>query len=420
MLLTLILLSLLLSALFSGAEIAFLSANKLMIELKKKKGSVQSSILARFYEKPSSFLTTMLVGNNIVLVIFTALMTIPLDHLFKEQLGWTNEGLILLINTAIITVIVLIFGEFLPKTLFRLFADSALYYLAYPLRFFHWALALPAWLLTRVSHFLLVKVLRSPVEEVQDAFTRLDLENFIKSTRTESNDEIDTELFEKALNLREVRVKESMVPRPEIEAIEVNASIEELIKLFQETNLSRIIVYENDIDNILGYVHHQQLLKPVKSIRSIVMEVPFVPETMRVRDLMNQFIKNRRNVACVVDEYGGTSGLITMEDILEEIFGEIEDEHDEEEYIDKQLSDTEFLFSGRLEIATLNEKYPQLHLPEGEYHTLSGYLVMTAARIPSQGDEIDLGNLKFILESVSDTKIETIKVVIAGGEAQNS
>jgi putative hemolysin len=420
MLLTLILLSLLLSALFSGAEIAFLSANKLMIELKKKKGSAQSSILARFYEKPSSFLTTMLVGNNIVLVVFTALMTIPLDQLFKEQLGWTNEGLIVLINTAIITVIVLIFGEFLPKTLFRLFADSALYYLAYPLRFLYLVLAPPAWVMTRVSHFLLVKVLRSPVEEVQDAFTRLDLENFIKSTRTESNDEIDTELFEKALNLREVRVKESMVPRPEIEAIEVNASIEELIRLFQETNLSRIIVYENDIDNILGYVHHQQLLKPVKSIRGIVMEVPFVPETMRVRDLMNQFIKNRRNVACVVDEYGGTSGLITMEDILEEIFGEIEDEHDEEEYIDKQLSDTEFLFSGRLEIGALNEKYPQLHLPEGEYHTLSGYLVMTAARIPSQGDEIDLGNLKFILESVSDTKIETIKVVITGGEAQSS
>lgn len=420
MVLTLILLSLLLSALFSGSEIAFLSANKLMIELKKKKGSAQSHILARFYEKPSSFLTTMLVGNNIVLVVFTALMTIPLEQLFKGQLGWTNEGLILLVNTAIITVIVLIFGEFLPKTLFRLFADSVLYYLAYPLRFFYWALALPTWLLTQVSHFLLVRVLRSPVEEVQDAFTRLDLENFIKSTRTESNDEIDTELFEKALNLREVRVKESMVPRPEIEAIEVNSSIEELIRLFQETNLSRIIVYESDIDNILGYVHHQQLLKPVKSIRSIVMEVPFVPETMRVRDLMNQFIKNRRNVACVVDEYGGTAGLITMEDILEEIFGEIEDEHDEEEYIDTQLSETEFLFSGRLEIATLNEKYPQLHLPEGEYHTLSGYLVMTTAHIPSQGDELELGPLKFILESVSDTKIETVRVVMKGGEEQHS
>lgn len=420
MLLTLILLSLLLSALFSGSEIAFLSANKLMIELKKKKGSVQSSILARFYEKPSSFLTTMLVGNNIVLVIFTALMTIPLDQLFKEQFGWTNEGLIVLANTAIITIIVLIFGEFLPKTLFRLFADSALYYLAYLLRFLYWVLAPPAWVMTRVSHFLLVKVLRSPVEEVQDAFTRLDLENFIKSTRTESNDEIDTELFEKALNLREVRVKESMVPRPEIEAIEVNASIEELILVFQETNLSRIIVYENDIDNILGYVHHQQLLKPVRSIRSIVMEVPFVPETMRVRDLMNQFIKNRHNVACVVDEYGGTSGLITMEDILEEIFGEIEDEHDEEEYIDKQLSETEFLFSGRLEIAVLNEKYPQLRLPEGEYHTLSGYLVMTIAHIPSQGDEIELGHLKFILESVSDTKIETVRLVITDGEPQAS
>ena len=412
MLLILILLFLLLSALFSGSEIAFLSANKLMIELKKKKGSRQSSILAKFYEKPSSFLSTMLVGNNIALVVFTALMNVPLDQLFKEQLGLASEGLLLLINTAVITIIVLIFGEFLPKTVFRLFADSALYIFAYPLRFLYLILWPPAWIMTRLSHFLLVTILRSPVEEVQDAFTRLDLENFIKSTRTESNDEIDTELFEKALNLREVRVRESMVPRPEIEAIDVTASIDELIQVFQSTNLSRIIVYENDIDNILGYVHHQQLLKPIKSIRSIVMELAFVPETMRVRDLMNQFIKNRRNIACVVDEYGGTAGVITMEDILEEIFGEIEDEHDdEEEYIDKQISDTEYIFSGRLEISYLNEKYPYLHFPEGDFHTLSGYLVMTTTHIPLVGDEIILNGLKFILESVSETKIETIRVI---------
>ena len=411
MLLVFIILFLLLSALFSGSEIAFLSANKLLIELKKKKGSRQSAILAKFYDKPSSFLGTMLVGNNIALVVFTALMNIPLDKLFQEQMGWTSEGLLLLLNTSIITITILIFGEFLPKTLFRLFSDSVLYILAYPLIILYWILWPPAWVMTRLSHFLLVNLLRSPVEEVQDVFTRLDLENFIKSTRTESNDEIDTELFEKALNLREVRVKESMVPRPEIEAIDVTASIEDLIKLFQGTNLSRVIVYDNDIDNILGYVHHQQLLKPTNSIRSIVMDISFVPETMRVRDLMNQFIKNRRNIACVVDEYGGTAGLITMEDILEEIFGEIEDEHDEEEYIDKQISETEFLLSGRLEITYLNEKYPQLHLPEGEYHTLSGYLVMTTTHIPSEGFEIVLDGLKFILESVSDTKIETIRVI---------
>lgn len=418
MLTALIILSLLLSALFSGSEIAFLSANKLMIELKKKKGSPQSSILARFFEKPSSFLSTMLVGNNIALVVFTALMTIPLDAFFREQLGLTSEGLLVLINTSIITLIVLIFGEYLPKTLFRLFADSVLYIFAYPLRFLYWILSPPAWIMTRLSHFILKKVLRSPIVEIQDAFTRLDLENFIKSTRTDSNDDIDTELFEKALNLREVRVKESMVPRPEIEAIDVDSTIDDLIAIFRETNLSRILVYEDDIDNVLGYVHHQQLLKPVKSIRSIVMGVSFVPETMRVRDLMNQFIKNRLNLACVVDEYGGTAGLITMEDILEEIFGEIEDEHDEEEYIDMQISESEFRLSGRLEITYLNEKYPQLQLPEGEYHTLSGYLVMTTAHIPSEGDEIILGGRKFIFESVSDTKIETIRVVLEGEDGK--
>lgn len=411
-----IILFLLLSALFSGAEIAFLSANKLMIELKKKKGSVRSAILTRFYEKPSAFISTMLVGANIALVIFTVLMTIPLDQLFRVQLGLTNNGLLMFIYVVIITLILLLLSDFIPKTLFRQFSEEALYLLAYPLVVFYWLLLPLSWVMTRLSRFILVRLLRSPIEEVHDVYTRLDLENFIKSTRTESSDEIDTELFEKALHLREVRVKESMVPRPEIEAIEADATIEELILLFRETNLSRIIVFENEIDNVLGYVHHQQLLKPGRSIRNMAMDLPFVPETMRVGDLMNQFIKIRKNIACVVDEYGGTAGIITMEDILEEIFGEIEDEHDEEEYIEKPLSDNEFLFSGRLEIAYLNEKYPQLRLPEGDYHTLSGYLVMTVGHIPALGEEILLHGLKFILDSVSDTKIETVRVLISSSD----
>ena len=407
---------LLLSALFSGTEIAFLSANKLRIELKKNMGSRRGSILARFYEKPSQFLGSMLVGNNIALVIFTTLMTIPLEPFVKKALNIQSGGLLLLIDTIIITVIVLIFGEFLPKTLFRLFADNILSFLAYPLRFLQFILGPPAWVMTKLSNFLLVKILKSPGEEIDNAFTRLDLEDFIKSSRTESEDDIDTELFEKALNLRDVRVKECMIPRPEIESIDVTASIEDLTDQFKGTQLSRIIVYENDIDDILGYVHHQQMLSRPGSIKSIILDIPFVPESMRVRDLMNTFIKRKLNIACVVDEYGGTAGLITLEDILEEIFGEIEDEHDQEDYLEEKIKDGEYLFSGRLEINYLNEKYPELNFPEGEYHTLSGYLVMTTENIPKPKDEIRLGDYHFILELVSDTKIETVRVVKAPEE----
>ena len=410
MLLGFILLFLLLSALFSGTEIAFLSASKLVVELKKKKGSRRGRILARFYEESSSFLGSLLVGNNIALVVFTTLMTIPLENFMQQLFGFHSEGLILLINTCIITLVILLFGEFLPKTLFRLYADQILYFLAYPLRFLRFLLAAPSWIMTNLSNFLLSSILNLPVKEGNDMFTRLDLEHFIKSTATES-DEIDTELFEKALNLKEVRVKECMVPRPEIEGIEAGESMETLIKLFQETSHSRILVYQDDIDHILGYVYHQQLLKAPRSIEVILMELPFVPGSMRVRDLLNLFIKKRINIACVVDEYGGTAGIITLEDVLEEIFGEIEDEHDQEDYVEKQVSDTEFLLSGRLEISYLNDKYPELRFPDGEYHTLSGYLVMTTASIPSQGDEIILDNYKFILEMVSDTKIETIRVI---------
>ncbi|MCB0643625.1 MAG: DUF21 domain-containing protein, partial [Phaeodactylibacter sp.] len=235
MLLTGIIFFLLLSALFSGTEIAFLSANKLRIELKKNMGSRRGSILARFYEKPSQFIGSMLVGNNIALVIFTTLMTIPLEPLLRDYFYIQNGGLLLLINTVIITVIVLIFGEFLPKTLFRLFADNILYFLAYPLRFLQLILGPPAWVMTKLSNFLLVHLFKSPSEVIDNPFTRLDLEDFIKSTRTESEDDIDTELFGKALNLRDVRVKECMIPRPEIESIEASATIQDLIDLFKET-----------------------------------------------------------------------------------------------------------------------------------------------------------------------------------------
>ena len=405
-----IVLFLALSALFSGTEIAFVSANKLRIELKKKKNAKRGEILAGFYERPSDFLSTMLVGNNIVLVIFTYLMTAPLNAFLQQFVH--NEGLLLLLNTLIVTIIVLVFGEFLPKTVFRLYADEMLYSLAYLIKFFQVILAAPAWLMTRFAEGVLRIFTRLPDESEDQTFSRLDLEHFVNAAHSETQPlPIDRQLFGKALGLKDTRVRDCMVPRPEVEYIDVTASVAELENLFRETKVSRILVVQDDMDNVLGYVHHQQLLRQPKTIKSIIMEILFVPEVMRITDLLNKFIQARTSIACVVDEFGGLSVLITMEDILEELFGEIEDEHDEEEYVEEQISEDEFLFSGRLEIDYLNEKYPTLQLPEGDYHTLSGYLVMTTETIPEQGAEIQLGEYKFILESVSETKIETVRII---------
>jgi putative hemolysin len=404
-----ILLFLLLSALFSGSEIAFISANKLRIELKKKKGASRGNILAKFYDNPDSFLGTMLVGNNIALVVFTIMMTNLLHHYYEAY--FSNNFVLLLFDTFIITCIVLIFGEFLPKTLFRLYADDILYFLAYPLKLIQFLMAIPSWIMSKLSNLVLRLLVKPTAETDEASFTRIDLENFIKDSQTDEAYDIDKELFGKALNLKETRVRDSMVPRPEIESIDITAGVEELEQLFIETKLSRIVVIDGEIDNVLGYVHHQQLLSRPKSIRSLLLEIPFVPEVMRVSDLMNKLIKENISIACVVDEFGSVSGVITLEDILEEIFGEIEDEHDEEEHIEKQVSDTEWVFSGRLEIDYLNEKYEAIELPDGDYQTLSGYLVMTTETIPEQGAEIELNDYLFILELVSDTKIETVRLV---------
>ena len=409
-LILLIIFFLALSALFSGSEIAFISSSKLRVELKRKRGSRRGKILANFFDQPAHFLGTMLVGNNIALVVFTFLMTKLLTPLILPFVE--SEPLQLLINTIITTLVVLVFGEFLPKTIFRLFADNILYFLAYPLRFLQFLLGVPSWMMTQLSNFLLKYVLKTPVEKVDNAFTRVDLAHFIEASfSSDTDEEIDKELFQNALEFRQVKVKECMVPRTEIQAIDVNASIEELLQQFQSSRLSRILVTDGDMDNILGYVHHQQMLNKPKTLAAIVLDIPFVPEVMRVQEVMNKFIKTRVSIACVVDEFGGTAGIITLEDIVEEIFGEIEDEHDQEDYIEQQISTKEFLFSGRLEIDYLNEKYEALNFPQGEYHTLSGYLVTTTETIPQQGIQIDLEGYRFILELVSDTKIETIRVI---------
>ncbi|MEL6659068.1 MAG: hemolysin family protein [Bacteroidota bacterium] len=405
-----IFIALLFSALFSGSEMAFVSANKLKIELKKKKGSYRSLILSDWYDGPNTFISTMLVGNNIALVIFTALMGNLLSPIIAQWMGIAGDSMgQLLIQTILITIVVLLFGEFLPKTLFRLFADDLLYLLAIPLRSLQILLFPFAWLMTKASDVVLRLFFKKEQVATEQVLTRLDLENFVKESRSDAEEVIDKELFGKALNLREVRVRESMVPRTEIESIDINASVEDLVALFYKTRLSRLLVIDEEVDNVVGYVHHQQLFAEPRSIKSITMQIPFVPEAMHVTDLMNKLIKENMSIACVFDEFGGISGIITLEDILEEIFGEIEDEHDQEDRIEDTIAPGVFLFSGRFEIDYLNEKYG-LFLPEGDYHTLSGYLVTTTEDIPEQGEVLELGDYRFHIELVSNTRIETVKI----------
>lgn len=403
-----IILFLLLSAFFSGSEIAFVSANKLGIEVLKNKKTRKGKILASFYDKPSEFIGTMLVGNNIALVIFTILMTKLIEPWLEPYVG--SEISLLLAVTLIITIVVLIFGEFLPKTLFRLFSNKMLVALAYPLRFFKWLLAVPAIMMTMLSDFLLKYVLRQPIDQVEDALTRVDLEHFINDNISEEED-IDKEILTNALNLSQTKVRDCMVPRTEIVHVDKKADVDQLIQTFRKSRLSRVIITDRDIENVIGYIHHQQLLDNPKSIRKVVFPIRYVPEAMSVQTLMHSFIKDKTTIACVVDEYGGTAGIITMEDILEEIFGEIEDEHDVEDLTEKQINEGEYLLSGRLEINYLNEKYENLNIPAGEYHTLSGYIVMTSGTIPEQGARMQMDGYDFILQEVSDTKIDLVRVI---------
>jgi len=404
-----IIVCLILSAFFSGSEIAFISANKLGIALKGKDGSRKGKIITKFYENPKQFLSTMLVGNNIALVAFTFFMTKLLEPTFTPVLG---DGVgSLLFYTLLITVVVLVFGEYIPKTLFSLYSDRLMFVFAYPLSFFKWLLTFPTVIMTGLSNFLFKYVARVPSDQIDRAFTRLDLEHFIDENLEDEDSDIDKEMLTNALQLNNQKVRDCMVPRTEIKAIDISEDINGAIKAFQDSKLSRIIVIENDIENIVGYIHHQQLFSKPKTIKSFMLPIPFVPEAMNLKSLMLKFIENNVNIVCVVDEYGSVSGIITLEDILEEIFGEIEDEHDDAEFTEIKYWDDEYLFSGRLEIDYLNEKYEHIDLPSGDYQTLSGYIVMTSGSIPEEGAEIELDGYKFILESVSDTKIETVKLI---------
>ncbi len=407
-----IIITVLFSAFFSGIEIAYITANKLKLELLKKQGSLIGKLLAIPTTSPSFFLGTTLIGNNIVLIIFSIMMARMLEPSISLALppAVNNGFTVMLIQTIASTIVILIFGEFFPKALVRIKPNEALQVFAIPLLVIYYALYPLVWFIVSIAHGLIrlsgINFTDNPL-----VFSHADLGQFINQfvKSREEEKEINTDIFERALDLREVRAKECMVPRTEIEALDVNEGMAELMKKFSDTRLSRIIIYDETIDSILGYVHHFDLLKKPESIRSIIFPIKVIPETMLAKDILNLFMKDHKSICWVVDEFGGTSGIVTLEDVLEEIFGEIKDEHDTEEFLEKQMFEDEFIFSGRLELDYLNEKY-RLNFPEGDYKTLAGFILSWNENIPLKGEEITIDNFKFRVLSASETRIESVRL----------
>ncbi|MGB0770611.1 MAG: hemolysin family protein [Flavobacteriaceae bacterium] len=418
-----IVLSLLFSAFFSGMEIAFVSSNKIHIEIEKKQSGFLSHLLKKITAKPSKFIATMLIGNNIALVVYGLYMGDVLVDWFAQYLTTDStffyylfNELSLLTQTIISTLVILVTAEFLPKVFFQIYANSLLKLLALPAYVFYLLFSFFSSFVIWISDFVLKTFFKTKGDEVQLAFTKVELGNYISEQMesVEADDEVDSEIiiFQNALEFSEVKAREAMVPRTELTAIEIHDSIKNLSTLFTQTGHSKIVVFKNSIDDILGYVHAFDLFKNPKSIKSMLMPVEFVPETMLAKDILNVLTKKRKSLAVVLDEYGGTSGILTVEDIVEELFGEIEDEHDSVALIEEQLDESSFLFSARLEVDYLNETY-KLQLPEHEnYETLGGLIVHFTQEIPEQDQQIKIENFQFTIQEVSNTKIELIALKV--------
>jgi len=391
-------------------EIAFVSNNKLKVGLLKRQQSRTAKIISRFYNKQSAFLSTILIGNNIALVIFgITVSTLVEQQWFK---GFSNELLLLFIQTVITTLIVLFLGEFIPKILFRIDQNRILKFFAYPFQLIHWLLSIPVIIVNGLSKFLIKNVFKQKADPDELKYSKIDLGDFVKSSteNKQEEEEINADLFEKALQLTQVKVRECMVPRTEIEAVENTATIDELVNKFIETKHSRILIYKESIDDVLGYVHHHDMLQKPEDFTNIINQIKVVTETMDAQNLMDEFIKERKSIAKVVDEFGGTAGIITLEDIIEEIFGEIEDEHDVPEFIEEQIAHNEFILAGRLETDYLNEKY-NLNIPDGDYETIAGYIFTIYENIPKMNQKIITDDFEITILLVSKTKIETIKLI---------
>ncbi|MFT4642553.1 MAG: putative hemolysin [Candidatus Azotimanducaceae bacterium] len=410
--------SIILSAFFSGMEIAFVSANKMHIELEKNKEGLLAKILKKLTQKPSKFITTMLVGNNISLVVYSYFMGMfILDFLPLERI---NEFGVLLIQTLISTILILVTAEFLPKAIFRIYANESLKIFAIPSYFFFMFFHLITSFITIISDFFLRIFFNTASDIEQTMFSKAELESYITEEmgKKDENDEVDSEIqiFQNALEFNNVKAREVMIPRTEILAVPIGETVANTRDLFIETGYSKIMIYKNSLDEIIGYVHVFDMFKKPKSLRSVLMPVEFIPESMMVNDVLNILTKKRKSMAVVLDEYGGTSGMITVEDIVEELFGEIEDEHDSQLLLEKKINDREFEFSARMEVDYINETY-NIDLPEDEaYETIGGMIVYYSEKIPLPDEVIEVESHLFTITKASSTKIDEVFLKVASKE----
>ncbi|WP_396149016.1 hemolysin family protein [Flavobacterium sp.] len=416
---SIIFICLLLSAFFSGMEIAFVSSNKVYLGIEKMQDGFVAKILTKITQNPSKFIASMLVGNNITLVVYGFTMgDLIIKMIYPEFID--NDDLpfqVLMIQTLISTAIILITAEFLPKVFFQIYANTFIKIFAVPAYFFYQLLYYISSFVIWISDFFLRKLFKTEGDEAQLFFSKVELGNFIteQMNAVEDHETVDSEIqiFQNALEFSGVKARDIMIPRTEISAVEIHDSVKELKSLFIETGFSKIMVYQSSLDDIIGYVHSFELFRKPRTIKSVMIPVEFVPETMFIKDVMNLLTKKRKSVAIVLDEYGGTSGMITIEDIVEELFGEIEDEHDSDEtLIEEQLSEKEFRFSTRLDVEYINDVY-KLNIPEEDsYSTLGGFIVNHAKEIPQKGEVIEINNFQFIIEEASTKKIEQVKMII--------
>jgi CBS domain containing-hemolysin-like protein len=414
MLIILILVSILFSAFFSGMEIAFVSSNKLRIEIDRKQKKVFAPLVSFFNKQPSRFIATMLVGNNIALVIYGITFAMLLEDPLRNILGKHSDAATLLVQTLISTLIILLTAEFLPKALFRLNPNNSLRLLSIPIMLFYVILYPISILTIGISNMTMKYLFRvSPdTEATKQVFGKVDLDHFLTTvqpeTYTHGEETGDLKIFQNALEFSGLKVRDCMIPRPDVIALEVDATIEDLSERFIETGLSRILIYRDTIDNVIGYVNSKDLFRKPAQIKSHLKTIPIVPETLPVNKLLTNFIKEGQSIALVVDEFGGTSGIITTEDIIEEIFGEIEDEHDSSDLVEKQLEEGRYLLSGRHEIDYLNEKY-FLGIPDSEeYDTLAGYIIYHYESIPEKDTTVELDNFLITITDVSSNRVEEV------------
>ena len=414
-----IILAMVFSAFFSGVEMAFVSSNKLYFELKAKQNILSAKIIAHFNQSPSQFIGTMLIGNTLSLVAYGIFMEEFLHHLILANLPWiTNVIIARLIASIVATIIILTTSEFTPKSIFLINPDAILEFLAIPIWIINTLMFPLVWLTVGLSKWFITRILRLSYSEEKPAFGLTDLNHYLQNLNrkvsTEEENEVDTKIFHNALEFKQVKVRDCMIPRTEITAIEIEEGIEGLKKVFIESGHSKVLVYKETLEEVVGYCHSLALFKKPKDIQSILTSIPIVPEAMPANDLMLKFSKERKSLAIVVDEFGSTSGLVSMEDVMEQIFGEIQDEFDDtEDWIEKRLDDHTFILSGRHEIDYLNEKY-NWNLPEGDYETLGGMLIHLYEDIPTVNEVITLSALQFQIMTVTDARIDTVKVLISG------